>query len=133
MDFNVKKATLTKRPLPVRTKERRRSAEPAEAPVLSLRPRADDSRQLMELLGTRLRRMRARRGMTRKILARYSGVSERYLAQIETGKGNISLAVLQLLARSLGIQIEALIVEGPEPPVEFVHTVEFLRRLSVSD
>jgi XRE family aerobic/anaerobic benzoate catabolism transcriptional regulator len=71
--------------------------------------------------------------MTRKQLARDSGVSERYLAQIETGHGNISVLVLRQLAKALNLSIDALLFEGPEPPVELVHTLEFLRRLSLDD
>jgi XRE family aerobic/anaerobic benzoate catabolism transcriptional regulator len=70
--------------------------------------------------------------MTRKQLARDSQVSERYLAQIEAGHGNISVLVLRQLAMALNVPV-ALLFEGAEPPVEFVHTVEFLRRLSVDD
>jgi XRE family aerobic/anaerobic benzoate catabolism transcriptional regulator len=87
----------------------------------------------LKLLGDRVRQARARRGMTRKQLARDSGVSERYLAQIEGGHGNISVLVLRQLARALNVSVDALLFEGPEPPVEFVHTVEFLRRLSLDD
>jgi XRE family aerobic/anaerobic benzoate catabolism transcriptional regulator len=68
--------------------------------------------------------------MTRKQLARDSGVSERYLAQIESGKGNISVLVLRQLANALNLPVDVLIFEGPEPAVELVHTVEFLRSLS---
>jgi XRE family aerobic/anaerobic benzoate catabolism transcriptional regulator len=71
--------------------------------------------------------------MTRKQLARDSGVSERYLAQIEAGQGNISVLVLRQLAKALNVSIDALLLEGAEPPVELVHTVEFLRRLSLDD
>ena len=71
--------------------------------------------------------------MTRKMLARDSGVSERYLAEIETGKGNISVLVLRSLAKALNVAIDVLLGEGPEPPVELTHTVEFLRRLSLDD
>jgi XRE family aerobic/anaerobic benzoate catabolism transcriptional regulator len=84
-------------------------------------------------LGDRVRQARARRGMTRKQLARDSGVSERYLAQIEGGEGNISVLVLRQLARALNVSVDVLLFEGPEPPVELVHTVEFLRRLSLDD
>jgi len=71
--------------------------------------------------------------MTRKQLAHDSGVSERYLAQIEGGKGNISVLFLRRLARALSMSIDALLLEGPEPPIELAHTVEFLRRLSLDD
>ena len=87
----------------------------------------------LKLLAERVRQARARRGMTRKMLARDSGVSERYLAEIETGRGNISVLVLRRLAKALNVSLDNLLLEGPEPPVEFVHTTEFLRRLSVDD
>ena len=87
----------------------------------------------LKSLGDRVRQARARRGMTRKQLARDSGVSERYLAQIESGKGNISVLVLRQLAKALNVSVDVLLFEGPEPPVELVHSVEFLRRLSLDD
>jgi len=71
--------------------------------------------------------------MTRKLLARDSGVSERYLAQIEAGKGNVSILVMREIARALNVSIDALMLEGPEPPVELVHMVEFLKRLARSN
>ena len=87
----------------------------------------------LKLLGDRVREARARRGMTRKILARDSGVSERYLAQLETGQGNVSILLLRDIARALDIPLEALIYDGPEPPIDLVHTTEFLRRLAPDD
>jgi XRE family aerobic/anaerobic benzoate catabolism transcriptional regulator len=87
----------------------------------------------LKSLGDRVRQTRARRGMTRKQLARDSGVSERYLAQIEAGQGNISVLVLRQLAKALNVPVDVLLFEDPEPPVELVHTVEFLRRLSPED
>jgi XRE family aerobic/anaerobic benzoate catabolism transcriptional regulator len=87
----------------------------------------------LKSLGERVRQARARRGMTRKQLAHDSGVSERYLAQIEAGHGNISVLVLRELGKALNMSADVLLYQGSEPPVEFVHTVEFLRRLSVDE
>lgn len=87
----------------------------------------------LKSLADRVRQARALRGMTRKQLARDSGLSERYLAQIEGGRGNISVLMLRRLAKALGMSVDALLLEGPEPPVELTHTVEFLRRLSLDD
>ncbi len=89
--------------------------------------------EYLKLLGERVRETRARRGMTRKILARDSEVSERYLAQLETGQGNISILLLRQIANALDIPLEALVLEGPEPPVDLVHTTEFLRRLPAAE
>src|SRR5947209_13796938 len=88
---------------------------------------------LLKVLGDRVRQARARRGMTRKSLARDSGVSERYLAQIETGQGNISILLLLQIARALDLPAPELVREGPEPPVDLAHTVEFLRRLGTEE
>jgi XRE family aerobic/anaerobic benzoate catabolism transcriptional regulator len=82
------------------------------------------------MLGDRVREARASRGMTRKILARDSGVSERYLAQLESGQGNVSILLLRDIAKALDISLEVLLLNGPGPPVDLVHTTEFLRRLS---
>ena len=87
----------------------------------------------LKVLGDHVKQARARRGMTRRQLARDSGISERYLALIESGHGNISVLVLRQLARALNMSIDLLLLEGPDPPVELVHSVEFLRRLSVDD
>ena len=49
-------------------------------------------------LGGRVREMRALRGMSRRELARRSGLSERFVAQIEAGKGNVSIVRLLRIA-----------------------------------
>jgi XRE family aerobic/anaerobic benzoate catabolism transcriptional regulator len=87
----------------------------------------------LKLLGDRVREARASRGMTRKILARDSGVSERYLAQLEGGQGNVSILLLRDIASALDIRLEALVLDGPQPPVDLIHAVEFLRRLPASE
>jgi len=87
----------------------------------------------LKLLGDRVREARARRGMTRKILARDSGVSERYLAQLETGHGNVSILLLRDIARALDVPLKALVYDGAEPPIDLVHITEFLRRLPADD
>jgi XRE family aerobic/anaerobic benzoate catabolism transcriptional regulator len=87
----------------------------------------------LKILGDRVREARAGRGMTRKILARDSGVSERYLAQLEGGMGNVSILLLRDIARALDMPLEALALDGPEPAVDLVHTTEFLRRLPAAE
>jgi XRE family transcriptional regulator, aerobic/anaerobic benzoate catabolism transcriptional regulator len=63
-------------------------------------------------LGERVRAARATRGMTRKALARDSGVSERYLAQLEAGRGNASILVLRQIAGALHVPIGHLVGDG---------------------
>jgi XRE family transcriptional regulator, aerobic/anaerobic benzoate catabolism transcriptional regulator len=64
----------------------------------------EDARFLANL-GGRVRGLRERHDMSRKRLARDSSVSERYLAQIETGNGNISVMLLRRVAHALGVAI----------------------------
>ena len=57
--------------------------------------------EFLSLLGDRVREMRAVCGMSRKELARQSGISERYVAQIEAGKGNVSIILLLRIANAI--------------------------------
>src|ERR1700732_1513058 len=80
-------------------------------------------------LGERVREERARRGMTRRILARDSGLSERYLAQLESGKGNLSIKLLRRVADALNLPLPRLLGGEPAEPAELGRIVELLRRL----
>jgi XRE family aerobic/anaerobic benzoate catabolism transcriptional regulator len=64
-------------------------------------------------LGQRLRLLRARRGMTRRILAAQSGVSERYISAVEAGTGNGSILLLRALAGALHVDLRALLEDEP--------------------
>lgn len=81
-------------------------------------------------LGERVRQLRARRGMTRKILARDSGVSERYLAQLEGGAGNISILLLRRIAGAMGLPLADLVHDGPERAVEYTLARQLLDGLA---
>jgi XRE family aerobic/anaerobic benzoate catabolism transcriptional regulator len=76
---------------------------------------AATDRAFLSELGQRVRRMRALRGMSRKALAKASGVSERYLAQLEGGEGNLSIILLRRVARATGAPIEDLVTGEPLP------------------
>jgi DNA-binding XRE family transcriptional regulator len=52
----------------------------------------------LKQLGARVRETRALRNMSRRELARKSGISERYIAMIEAGKGNVSIVLLLRIA-----------------------------------
>ncbi|MDW8467695.1 MAG: helix-turn-helix transcriptional regulator [Burkholderiales bacterium] len=62
-------------------------------------------------LGERVRAWRADQGMTRRRLAAVSGVSERYLAQLEAGRGNVSILLLRRIARAMEVPVEFLVRE----------------------
>lgn len=79
---------------------------------------APDDTAFLGALGRRVREIRERRGMARKVLARDADVSERYLAQLETGEGNVSIVLLRRIATALGASLGELLNEetrdGPE-------------------
>src|SRR5256885_9198574 len=70
-------------------------------------------------LGERVRAWRGEQRMTRKQLAAASGVSERYLAQLEAGQGNMSVLLLRKVARAMSVSVERLVREddGQQKPV----------------
>lgn len=61
--------------------------------------------------GNRIRAERARRGMSRRLLAQHAGISERYLTQLESGKGNASIVLLRHIAIALGLPLARLVEE----------------------
>jgi XRE family aerobic/anaerobic benzoate catabolism transcriptional regulator len=78
-----------------------------------LSPAQQESAYLAQL-GDRVRAWRTAHGMTRKALATASGVSERYLAQLEAGQGNISVLLLRKLAQAMGVAVDSLVREEPD-------------------
>lgn len=98
-----------------------------------------DSRRAMapanylKMLGERVRDARARHGMTRRMLARDSGISERYLAELERGRGNFSIALLRRVADAIDVPVAELVSDEPARPVEYALLVERLRRLEPAE
>jgi XRE family aerobic/anaerobic benzoate catabolism transcriptional regulator len=84
----------------------------------------------LQRLGEKVRTMRSRRGMSRKILARHSDVSERYLAQLEAGEGNGSIQLLRRIADAMSVPVADLVDDRPERPLEAMLLEQFLGRLS---
>jgi len=94
---------------------------------------SDDDSRYLALLGERVRAARARRGMTRKILSAESAVSERYLAQLESGRGNISIILLRQIATAMHLPLAELVQDGPDRPVEYALILEQLTQLGTDD
>ena len=69
-------------------------------PGSDTRPPRSETEFLAEL-GERVRSSRTRCDLSRRELARRSGISERYIAQIEAGKGNVSIVLLLRLASAI--------------------------------
>jgi len=65
-------------------------------------------KSFLSRVGNRIREARARRGMTRKQLAGEADVSERHLAQLESGEGNISIVLLRRITAALNVSLSDL-------------------------
>lgn len=88
-----------------------------------------DRTDFLRALGERLRGERARRGMSRKLLAKHAGISERYITQLESGKGNVSVLLLSRIAKALGLPPNRLLEDEPASP-EMALVREFLGGLT---
>jgi len=93
------------------------------------KPHGRDTDAYLKRLGERVRTLRNQRGMSRKVLAQHAKVSERYLAQLETGKGNGSIVLLRRISRAIGLPVTQLVNESVERPLDFVLLSQFLERL----
>jgi XRE family aerobic/anaerobic benzoate catabolism transcriptional regulator len=87
----------------------------------------DPETGFLEQLGQRVRTMRALRGMSRKVLAKVSGISERYIAQLESGKGNVSIMLLRRVSNAMAAQLEDLI-PASEPAPDWPIIRDLLRK-----
>lgn len=82
-------------------------------------------------IGERTRGIRASRGMSRKDLSRQSGISERYLAQLESGQANISVTLLWQIAEALGVALQEVLPDNRGHTIQLKPLLSFLERLSL--
>lgn len=99
-----------------------------DVPASSRAPDEAADAEFIGILSQRIREARARRAMTRKVVALNAGVSERYLAQVETGQTNPSIMVLRHITHALGISVLELLKPQQEP-VEHQLIAHFLQQL----
>ena len=92
-------------------------AAPQEAPSKNL---------VLQALGERVRRLRARRGLTRRSLATSADVSERHLANLEYGTGNVSIMVLHQIAMALQCSMAELLGDVTTSSAEWLLIRELL-------
>lgn len=78
-------------------------------------------------MGERVRLLRARRGMTRKALAQETGLSERHLANLESGVGNASVLVLRQIATTLNCPLAEVIGDETTASAEWLLIRELLQ------
>ena len=94
---------------------------------------ADAKDPFLGALGERTRAVRARRGLTRKGLAKAADVSERHLANVEMGVGNASVQFLRQLAQALDCSIAELVGDETASSPEWLMIRELLRGRSEAE
>jgi XRE family aerobic/anaerobic benzoate catabolism transcriptional regulator len=87
----------------------------------------------LRILAQKIRDARAQRGMTRNALAADSGVSLRFLAQLEGGEGNPSILVLRRIASAMGFPPDDLLSEDSPPAIERLLLMQMLKRVNDDD
>ncbi len=86
---------------------------------------------LLARVGDRVRAARERHGLSRRALAEKSAVSQRYLAQLEAGSGNISIVLLHRVAQALDHRIEWLLGEEDPWQSDTLRAAELFRRADI--
>lgn len=80
-----------------------------------------------EIIGTRVRSLRLGKGISRRKLSEISEVSERYIALLESGKGNPTLQILSSIAPHLEVTMGDLVDERPDASEEYMDFCKMLR------
>ncbi|MEM7695183.1 MAG: helix-turn-helix domain-containing protein [Pseudomonadota bacterium] len=73
----------------------------------------DATQPYLEALGQRVRKERSRAKLSRRALSERSGVSERFIAHLEAGEGNISILRLKAIADALHVPVATLVADRP--------------------
>ncbi len=82
--------------------------------------------ELTRRIGGHVRALRRARGLSRRVLSEISGVSERYLAQLESGNGNVTVGILHRLSLVFGCAVEDLVAGGGRPNTKKGHRLALL-------
>lgn len=89
--------------------------------------------QFLIALGRHVRKIRVGRGLSRKSLAQSADVSERYLAQLESGEANVSILLLRQIANAMQIRLDNLLELDARDSADYDFIRNRLRQLSVSE
>jgi transcriptional regulator with XRE-family HTH domain len=93
-----------------RTEGVEHSPRRADSPTAGPEPASDD---IAALVGTNLRSLRVRRGLSLEKLARASGVSRAMLGQIELGHSAPTINLMWKIATALGVPFSTLMATRP--------------------
>lgn len=85
---------------------------------------------LLKCLGQKVRRTRNTQNLTRRGLAKVSGVSERHLAQLELGRGNISIALLAKISAALDVPLGRFLDDDNQESSEQTLIIELTQNLA---
>ena len=66
---------------------------------------------LQEKIGGTIVRLRREKGYSQEAFANEAGIDRRYMSDIENGKRNISIDILERVCNKLGIKISELFIE----------------------
>ncbi len=105
----------------------------AKKPTLENSSARGGATQYLNALAQHVRNSRVRGGMTRRKLALAADVSERYLGQLENGKGNISILLLRQIATALNVRLVDLVSDSEPQPPEVVLMAELMKSLGPED
>src|SRR5882672_10409019 len=94
--------------------------KPSQQHVTAKEISSDNERDYLAALGDKLREARAKRGVSRRLLAADSG---------ESGQGNVSILLLRQIATALGLALTELLAEDSGEDAELSLTTQFLKRL----
>jgi len=86
--------------------------------------------EFVALVGARVREARQRKAISRRILSDKSGVSQRFLAQLENTGGNVSIVLLRRIAEALDHRIEWFIGEDDPWHAETAMLMQQIRAAS---
>ena len=86
-----------------------------------------DKDPFLAALGERLKLLRARRGLTRKALAHLAEVSERHVANVESGVGNASIQFLRQLCAVLNCSLAEMTGDETASSADWLMIREILR------
>lgn len=110
------------------------ATRPKPSSPLARIDRRSHEQQLLQQLAARIRFLRDQRGMSRMLFAEQSGVSVPHIARLEAGQGNVSVLVLDRLARALGVTLDAVFASPEEAEGgDRSLIIEFVRKQPLRD
>lgn len=97
--------------------------------ISTTRPDIDrfDESEFLRFIGDRVRKIRVSKKMSRKALSESSGVSQRYLAQLESGSGNISVLLLYRIAEALGERVQWLLRPDSQQDTDILRIITLMK------